>query len=441
MERDAIQWINSIDSELQKTSNLVNDLVEKFAELQAEDSKNADDSETRTTIFNKVQEMEQGIKDLSQVLGVQKGGDQVFSILSENEKSISELRKRMEQIENSLDVSNKLNSSSNNSDALAALVERVEVLNKLVNSRLLKRDGKRDEPKPNIKVSIESLKMVINDVKEELDNLGDTIKNIQETLATVVQEKVSRHCLTEALQMIEAKSGSDSADGRNELKAALNTLRLDVADVCQRVTGIEQFIKSKFSQMVGQLKEKAEKIEVTAAQGRMTSELQKMAIRLKLSASKALLENGTSRDEAAGIRKKVILHCISCDRPLLMEEKGRSNFRRNYIDPPYIRNKDGIYDVYRMRRGVGGVHTTMKVNEITPSTLKSVSKIASSLQHMAKFEQNAPVLQPEVNQNIEIIDSSEISHDLDIAPPDEARTIAPLSSPKQSDDETDQLEP
>ncbi|EUB55507.1 Ankyrin-3 [Echinococcus granulosus] len=218
----------------------------------------------------------------------------------------------MEQMENSLDVSNKLNSSSNNSDALAALAERVEVLNKLVNSQLSKQNDNRDEAEPNIKVSIELLKMVISDVKEELDNLGDTIKAIWVTFCPL-------------LLQIEAKSGSDSADGRNELEAALNTLRLDVADVCQRVTGIISIFDNPHLQNY--------------------------------------LRQGSRRDTAE----------------------------------------------------------------------QDCNKISSSLQHVAKLEQNEPVLQPEVNQNIEIIDSSEISHDLDAAPPDEAGTIAPLSSPKQSD--------
>lgn len=71
------------------------------------------------------------------------------------------------------------------------------------------------------------------------------------------------------------------------------------------------------------MKEKVDKIELSAAQARMTSELQKFALRLKLSASNMLLENGKSRDEAAGTRKKMILHCISCDRPLLIGEKRR----------------------------------------------------------------------------------------------------------------------
>ncbi|KAL5968168.1 Laminin subunit alpha-5 [Taenia solium] len=407
VEQDRDQRINSIDSELQKTTVLVNDLAEIFAAFQAKQSSNSDEAEKTTDIGTRVQEMEQTIDDLSRLLGVQKEEGQITSVLSENEKAISKLQQRIEQVENSLDILNKSKLSISDSDAFVALSERVEGLNDLVTSQLPNKDNNGDVPKSSLKVCIESLKMVISEVKEELERMDDAVKNMQENLASIAQEKVSKLDLEGALQMIEAKNDNANVDERNELKGTMNTLSIDVADVCQRVIDIERFIKTNFGRLASQMKEKADKAEVTAAQARMTSELQKFALRLRLSASNVLLENGKLRDEAAGIRKKMILHCISCDRPLLIEGKRRGNFQGNYIDPPYIRNRDKIYDVYRMKRGTGGVYTTLKANEVKPSTLKTNSE------------------------------SGEISPGFDVALPDETGTIAPSTSPKQSDDESE----
>ncbi|VDK35560.1 unnamed protein product [Taenia asiatica] len=292
VEQDRDQRISSLDSELQKTTVLVNNLAEEFAALQAKQSSNSDEAEKATDIGTRVREVEQSIEDLSRLL-------------------------------NSLDILNKSKLSISESDAFVALSERVEGLNDLVTSQLPNQDNNGDVPKSNLKVCIESLKMVIGDVKEELERIDDAVKNMEENLANIAQEKVSKLDLEGALQMIEAKKDNANVDERNELKGTVNTLSIDVADVCQRVIGIERFIKTNFSRLASQMKEKADKAEVTAAQAQMTSELQKFALRLKLSASNMLLDNGKLRDEAAGIRKKMILHCISCDRPLLLEGKRR----------------------------------------------------------------------------------------------------------------------
>ncbi|KAL5104229.1 hypothetical protein TcWFU_002678 [Taenia crassiceps] len=436
VKEDRSQRLDSIDVELQKTSALVSDLSEKFAALQPDTFSSANETDSKT-ISTRLQEVEQNIEGLSKILGVHKREGQITSILSETEKIISGLQQRIEQAERSIDALNKSKVSLSDSNAFISLTERVEGLNDLVTSQLSEQNKSGDVPKSSLKVCIESLKMVMSDAKEELRRMDDTVKNMQKNLANIVQEKASKFDLEDAMQRIEAKCDNANAGERNELKQAVNSLRIDVADVCQRVVGIERFIKTNLSRMAGQMNEKASKTEMTAAQAWMTSELQKFALRLKLSASNVSLGDGKLRDEAAGIRKKMILHCISCDRPLLAEEKRRGNIHGNYVDPPYIRDKDEVYDVYRTKRGTGGVYTTLKANEVKPTTPKNLSKTISQPQAMEEAEQGESTPQASMYQDVEDIESGEISLNLDVALPDETGTIAPLTSPKQSDDETD----
>lgn len=91
-------------------------------------------------------------------------------------------------------------------------------------------------------------------------------------------------------------------------------------------------MKGRISRVESQLREKADKTELTSAATFMRSEVEQLRNRVRKLASNELLGdlgfNERIKDGAAGLRRKVVFHCLSCDRPLLIESKGRSVFRQ-----------------------------------------------------------------------------------------------------------------
>lgn len=85
-------------------------------------------------------------------------------------------------------------------------------------------------------------------------------------------------------------------------------------------------MKSRISTLEAEIQTKANSTEITSTQSQIQTKLQQLRNHLRILAPddylNEVVENRKSREEAAGLRRKATLHCISCDRPLLISERG-----------------------------------------------------------------------------------------------------------------------
>ncbi|KAM7541278.1 hypothetical protein Aperf_G00000046381 [Anoplocephala perfoliata] len=308
-------------------------------------------------------------------------------------------------------------------------------------SSLQEQMEKSEETRTN---NLEDLKKRVEELNAQV-NVSEVAMEIMEKLATIEADKLAKSDLDCALKKYEAIRFADDVNERSNLKDAVCGLTVDLDNAIQRLKSVERLVKSRISTLEAEIQAKADNTEIMSTQSQLQTKLQQLRNRLKILVPddylNEVVENRKSREEAAGLRRKVILHCISCDRPLLISERGWRNNRGNYIDPPYLRNNGDFYDAYQTKRSIGGSHTILKPEYI--QMLPKKSPRTSSVPKSSIESENGEAKSPELIQDNDVR-QNENNHDPGIEGRDEvtpvSTAVTPPTSPKHSDGESEEAD-
>ncbi|KAM3186914.1 hypothetical protein ACTXT7_003381 [Hymenolepis weldensis] len=284
-----------------QTSEISNDISKKL--LTVEENQEKWNGEDRNNILEKIQKTQENIDKLAEVMKTRS------NVSEELVRRVTDLKDQVDASKADTVKSNPIREISKNESAGDSLV--------------------------NIKMSVERLKMIINEVQGELNDTIESVKEINKNIALIEMKSVSKSNLDEALKMwnlgksdnsvgmasfvksvdpytfathYEATRFSNDVNERSQLKETVCSLAVDLDNAIQKVKSVERLVKSRISKLEAGLQAKADNSEMMSAQLKLETKLQQLRNRLKILAPDdylyEIVENRNLREEAAGLRRK-----------------------------------------------------------------------------------------------------------------------------------------